>query len=57
MGSHIEGEIKMSKRARIALVSLVAAVPFLAGACKIPVGSGCAVWLQEPGVNFGLVCN
>ena len=57
MGSHIEGEIKMSKRARIALVSLVAAMPLLAGACKISVGNGCSVWIQEPGVNFGLVCN
>jgi hypothetical protein len=47
----------MSKRARIALVSLVAAVPLLAGACKIPVANGCAIWVQEPGVNFGLVCN
>lgn len=39
------------------LVGVVAAVPFLAGACQIDIGGGCALWIQEPGVNFGLVCN
>lgn len=47
----------MSKRARIILVGVVAALPFLAGACKIPVGNGCELWIQEPGVNLGVVCN
>lgn len=52
-----EGEIKMSKRARIALVSLVAAVPLLAGACRINLGSGCELLVAEPGANIGVVCN
>jgi hypothetical protein len=47
----------MSKRARLVLVGIVAVLPFAAGACKVPVGNGCSIWLQEPGVNFGVVCN
>ena len=47
----------MSKRARIALVSLVAAVPLFAGACKIDLGSGCQLLIAEPGAQIGVVCN
>jgi len=47
----------MSKRARIALVSLVAAVPLLAGACRINLGNGCELLVAEPGANVGVVCN
>ncbi|MGI9579171.1 MAG: hypothetical protein ACR2OH_13300 [Microthrixaceae bacterium] len=47
----------MSKRARIALVSLVAAVPLLAGACRIDLGNGCELLVAEPGANVGVVCN
>lgn len=47
----------MTKRTRIALVAMLAALPFAASACKIDVGGGCQIWIQEPGVNTGLVCN
>jgi len=47
----------MSKRARMMLVGVVAMMPLVAGACKVDVAGGCQLWIQEPGVNFGLVCN
>lgn len=47
----------MTKRARMALVAMIAVLPLAATACKIDVGGGCELWIQEPGVNFGVVCN
>ena len=47
----------MSKRLRLMLVAVVAVVPFAAGACKVDIGMGCQIWIQEPGVELGLICN
>jgi hypothetical protein len=47
----------MSKRARLMIVGLVAAVPFLASACKVDIGNGCQLLIAEPGAKLGVVCN
>ncbi|MCP4435509.1 MAG: hypothetical protein GY812_08445 [Actinomycetia bacterium] len=47
----------MSKRARLMMIGLVAAVPFAAGACKVDLGNGCQLLIAEPGANIGVVCN
>jgi hypothetical protein len=39
------------------MVGVIAVLPFAASACKIDVGNGCQVLIQEPGASFGLVCN
>lgn len=47
----------MSTRARLALMALIAAVMLTASACKVKIGYGCEIWIEEPGVRLGLVCN
>ena len=39
------------------MIGVLAVLPLAAGACKIDIGEGCALWVQEPGVNVGVVCN
>jgi len=47
----------MKKRTKMMMIGLIAVMPLAASACKIDIGGGCQLWLLEPGVTFGIVCN